>query len=256
MLMSPTVGSIAIVAWLASGQVAPPFDLPSAGGKEEVRGSYIFKYEPDAHGQLVPRAYSYIPQPGDLVFYDDHSKMWGVGYKFVGSGPPFHSGLVVALPDGTPVVLESGPDDTMWVRILALPSRFQGFEGDVWIRQVKQPLTPEQNARLTDWALHQDHKHYALWRLLLQATPFRCRNDLQQKLFGATRIDRNRWLCSELVVAGGTVAGLFDANVHFANAIYPRDIIFDNKYDLSAKWHEARYFSSSTTRLPPGMVPR
>jgi len=243
--MSSAVGSIALLTWLACGQTA-----------DKQQGSYVFQYEPGPNGQLLARARPYVPQPGDLVFFDDHNKMWGLCYKTVGSGPPFHSGLVIALPDGTPAIIESGPDDTMWVRILALPSRLQGFEGDVWIRQVKHPLTPEQNAKLTEWALKQDHKHYALWRLLLQATPIRCRNDLQCKLFGATRLDRNRWLCSELVVAGATVAGLFDSKVHFANAIYPRDIIFDNKYDLSDKWHEARFFSATPDRVPPGMTCR
>jgi len=197
-----------------------------------------------------------MPQPGDLVFFDDHNKKWGVLYKLVGSGPPFHSGLFFALPDGTPAILESGPDDTMWVRIMPFPSRLQEFKGDVWVRQVKQPLTPEQNARLTDWALKQEHKRYALGRLLLQGTPIRCRNPLQQSLFGATYLDRSCWLCSELVVAGGTVAGLFDPRVHYANAIYPRDIIFDTKYDLSHVFHEARYFSASPDRLPPGKIPR
>jgi hypothetical protein len=243
--MSAVRGIVTIAACLALSQPTEP-----------PKGSYIFKYEPGPNGQLVPKAYVYTPQPGDLVLFDDHNKMWEVGYKFVGSGPPFHSGLIIALPDGTPAILESGPDDTMWVRILALPSRLQGFEGDVWIRQVKQPLSPERNAQLTEWALKQDHKHYAFWRLLLQATPIRCRNELQCALFGATRLERNRWLCSELVVAGGTVAGLFDPKVHFANAIYPRDMIFDNKYNLSDKWYEARYFSATPERQPPGMIPR
>src|SRR5205085_2545494 len=126
-------------------------------------------------------------------------------YKFVGSGPPFHSGLIVPLPDGTPAIIESGPDDTMWVRILAMPSRLQGFQGDVWIRPVRNPLPPETCAKMADWAVKQEHKHYALGRLLLQATPCRCRSDWQLKLFGCTKVDRGRFLCSELVVAGDTV---------------------------------------------------
>jgi hypothetical protein len=239
---------------VALGSFAAFACLLCAQARANAQGSYLFHYEPSINGQRQPKAYPYIPQPGDLIFFDDRSKTWEFCYKMVGSGPPFHSGLVIALPDGTPAVLESGPDDTMWVRILALPSRLQGFGGDVWVRQVKQPLTPEHNALLTDWALRQDHKRYAFWRLLLQATPFRCRNELQCSLFGATRIERGRWLCSELVVAGGTVAGLFDPKIHFANAIYPRDIIFDN--NLSDKFHEARYFSATPDRLPPGMVPR
>jgi hypothetical protein len=243
--MSPVLGSVAVVACLMCAQTPGP-----------QKGSYLMHYGPGPDGQPRPVACPYVPQPGDLVFFDDHNKKWELLYKMVGSGPPFHSGLVIGLPDGTPAIIESGPDDTMWVRILALPSRLQGFEGDVWVRQVKQPLSPEQNAKLTEWALKQDGKHYALWRLLLQATPVRCRNAFQCSLFGCTHVDRNRWLCSELVVAGDTVAGLFDPKVHFANAIYPRDMIFDTKYDLSDKFHEARWFTAYPDRQPPSMTPR
>src|SRR5438105_7311677 len=114
--MSSFLGSIAVVACMACGQT---------GSAPE--GSYIFKYEPRPNGQMQPRAYEYVPQPGDIVFFDDHNKNWEVGYKFVGSGPPFHSGLVIALPDGSPAMIESGPDDTMWVRILLMPSRIQNY---------------------------------------------------------------------------------------------------------------------------------
>ena len=46
-------------------------------------------------------------------------------------------------------------------------------------------------------------------------------------------------MCAELAVAGGTIAGLFDPKKHPGNAIYPRDILLDDFYDISATYHEA-----------------
>ena len=46
-------------------------------------------------------------------------------------------------------------------------------------------------------------------------------------------------MCSENVVAAATVAGLLDPKVHCANAMYPRDLAYDEKYDLSGAYHPA-----------------
>ena len=112
--MASVFGTALVAACLVCGQ-----------NGDATAGSYLWKYEPGPDGRLQPTPYPYLPQPGDMVFFDDHNKKWEKCYKFVGSGPPFHSGLIIALPDGTPAILESGPDDTMWVRILAMPSRLQ-----------------------------------------------------------------------------------------------------------------------------------
>jgi hypothetical protein len=99
-------------------------------------------------------------------------------------------------------------------------------------------LTPEQSAALTCFALAQEGKKFAVGRLALQITPFRCRLGLRHWLFARTCLDRNRWICSENVVAAATVAGLLDPRVHCANAMYPRDLAYDEHYDLSAAYHE------------------
>ena len=43
---------------------------------------------------------------------------------------------------------------------------------------------------------------------------------------------------SELVVAAGTVAGVFPISVK-ANVTYPLDLVNDRRHNLSRSWHEA-----------------
>src|SRR6516164_8145396 len=68
-------------------------------------------------------AIPYEPREGDLIFYDDHSKIWTALFKAAGTGPPLHMGIVVRKPGGTLAVLEAGPDDTVWVDLRDLIPR-------------------------------------------------------------------------------------------------------------------------------------
>jgi hypothetical protein len=69
--------------------------------------------------------------------------------------------------------------------------------------------------------------------MLLQGTPFCCRTGLRHHLFAGTCMDRTRWLCSELVVAAATAAHILDPQAFPANSMYPRDLAYDETYDLS-----------------------
>ena len=93
-------------------------------------------------------------------------------------------------------------------------------------------------------------KRYALGRLLLQATPVRARGTVRKTLFGATYLDRPSYLCAELVVAGGTAGGIFDVHVHKGNSCYPRDLIFNDVYDLSTLYHDTQVW------IPTPIAPR
>jgi hypothetical protein len=229
--MSLLMNCLALAACLLSGP-----------GPKAVEGSFLHPIEGGP-------ATVYVPQEGDIVLYDDHNPTWIKLYHMVGSDMPDHSGIVFRLPDGRPALLESAPDDGklagMYVRILHALPRLHQFQGTIYIRQLKVPLSPEQSEKLTEFALAQEGKRYALGRMLLQATPFRCRSGWRARFFGKTDLNRSAWLCSELVVAAGTAAGLFDPHVHHANRIYPRDLIYDDHYDLSQTWHEARVWTPS-----------
>lgn len=217
--------------------------LACGEGSPALTGGYLRRVVPGPDGAVHEQVEPYVPQAGDLVLFDDHNPVWLFLYHMAGTDMPDHSGIVVAMPDGRPVLLEAGPDDGklcgLYVRLLEAVPRLHQFEGTIYIRRLKQPLTPEQSARLTAFAFQQEGKRYALVRMLLQGTPFRCRQGLRAKLFARTSLDRRSWICAELVVAAGTVAGLFDPKVHHANAIYPRDMLYDDVYDLSPTWYPA-----------------
>ena len=212
----------------------------SAAAQEQASIGHLLHHIRNEKGEWHQRSIPYVPREGDMVFFNDHSQKWGVLYKLVGSDAPYHVGLIFKKPDGQCAIAEAGPNDTLKCRVLELAPRLLGWEHTLLIRRCKKTLTPEQSAEMTKWALAQDGKRYALGRLLLQATPVRCRAPLRKSVFGATYTDRDSYLCAELVIAGGTVGGIFDPQLHKANTIYPRDVVQDDIHDLSAIYDEAR----------------
>jgi hypothetical protein len=104
------------------------------------------------------------------------------------------------------------------------------------VRRLHKPLSAEQSAHLRDFALAQEGKPYALGRLLLQLTPLRPRGSVFADYIGRTVLDRERWICSELVVAAATVGGVLDPDLFPANMVYPRDLAYDEQFDFSAHY--------------------
>jgi hypothetical protein len=191
----------------------------------------------------------YTPGEGDLIFYDDKNRTWTALFALAGTGPPLHMGIVVKKRDGKLAVLEAGPDDRLWVELLDLPGRLGQFHkdfpgGTITIRRCKKTLSPKQSAALTRFALAQKGKRYAALRLLIQGTPFRARG-VMAPLLAKTYKDRDAWICSELAVAAGSIAGLFDPAVVKGNATYPRDLVDNRRYKLSAGWHDAAVWQPS-----------
>jgi len=237
-----------------------------ASAQSPYRAGYLLRHERDADGKLVQTTDPYEPREGDMVFFNDHSVKWGLLYKMVGSDGPYHSALVFTRPDGTPAFVEAGPNDTLLCRVMEITPRLHAFEGTIHVRRSKKTLTPEVSAELTKFALVQDGKRYALGRMLLQGTPFRARGPVRRWMWGATLTDRDAYICSELVVAGAALAGILDPQVHKANAMYPRDLIYDDNYDLSDRYEPAQVWlrdplrpgddvARRTMPTPSGLVP-
>lgn len=198
----------------------------------------------DPVGRPVP----YLPQPGDIFLATDNLLFNKVGHWLAGSGAPHHSGIVVALPNGSLGLLESGPLNTLRVRLMPdMVAHFLRHEekGErVWIRQRANPLTVEQCERLTAFAVAQDGKWFAAFRLVGQLTPFRARGHWRSQYLGKPRGACNSYFCSELVLESCVAAGILDPERTRPRCTYPRDLFFgqckiafvNDRLDINHAW--------------------
>jgi hypothetical protein len=200
-----------------------------------------FLYEPayclDRNLRGEPRPY--MPQPGDVIMYTDNSVFWEITHDCALAFEPHGSGIVVRRPDGTLGILEAGPNDCFWVKILDTVPHLMEYEsrGPVWLRKRKCPLTPEQNAALTDWAMRQEGKRFAIGRLALQVTPFRTRGPLRTFVMGKPKGEHGSYFCSELVTETCVAVGLIDSRTARPSATYPHDLFYDQSYNLYINAH-------------------
>jgi hypothetical protein len=184
----------------------------------------------------------YQPQPGDVILSDELSMVEHGLYRLVGTGPPCHCMMVMAREDGSLALLDlNGPTvRRAWVTVFEIRQRMCSYKGIILVRRLRQPLSAEQSCALTRFARAQEGKHFATGRVLLQGTLFNARAGLRREWFGHTYEDRHRWFCSELVVAACSAAGILDPQQYPANAIYPRDLAFDEGgIDISCQYEPA-----------------
>ncbi len=232
-----------------------PAQTPECGGS--------FLYQPAFCIDEVLRcpAEAYLPQPGDILLRLDHSKFWRITHWMALAFDPNGSAIVFARPDGSLAVLEAGPNDTMWVRTLDLLPHLREYAaiGRVWIRKRRVPLTPEQSCRLTEFALAQDGKRFALQRLGLQLTPFRPRGPLRTRFVGKPHGGCLRtYFCSELVCEACVAAGLLDPERTRPSATYPRDLFYGRSFnpfinhhlDINAGWYPPARWTDNPCCLP------
>ena len=209
------------------------FVLLAASPEATERPSYLFNTELLSDSAAPPRGERYHARPGDVVLFNDHSSFTHMVYRFRHTGGPLHAAIVFRKEDGSMGILEAGTNAVMKVFVFDLETRLHGFNGTVVVRRLHKPLTDEQSAKLRDFALAQEGKPYAIGRVILQLTPFRPRNSLLAHIFGGTVLDRERWICSELVVASIATAGVWEPQAFPANTRYPRDLCYDERFDLS-----------------------
>ncbi|HEY8503230.1 MAG TPA: hypothetical protein VIL46_01520 [Gemmataceae bacterium] len=211
---------LAGAAAVAAGAPTPPCPC---GGSYLYQPSYCIDFALRGPARL------YAPQPGDILLATDTSVFWKVMHNLAGTGHPTHSGIVFARPDGSLAILEGGPHDTLFCRALDALPHLRSYEavGRVWIRRRAVPLTAEQSAKLTAFALAQDGKRFALGRLAVQLTPLRTRGPLRTRFVGKPHGARRSYFCSELVVEACVAAGLLDPETARPSATYPRDLFLD-----------------------------
>jgi hypothetical protein len=191
---------------------------------------------------------SYVPQPGDIFLATDESFFIRVGHAMVGGAGVHHSGLIFARPDGRLGLIEAGPFNELVTRVLDPYEHMNNHVAAgtrVWVRRRRIPLSPEESARLSEFASRHEGKPFALARGLSFATPFSRRGVLRTPFVGRVHGDRPRYFCSELVVECLVAAGLMDAATARPSATLPRDLFFgrsgnpylDRHLDLEPGWY-------------------
>jgi hypothetical protein len=195
-------------------------------------------YEMDA--ELRGPVAAYAAQPGDIYMSTDNLFWAEAGHRLAISGPPHHSGIVIARSDGRLAMLEAGPFNGIRVETVDLDYCLQEHErrGEkVWIRRRRTPLTAEQSACLTKWAEAQDGKRFAVFRLLGQITIFRSRGPLRTYFMGGPHGERSAYFCSELVMETCVHVGLLGPATTRPSATYPRDLFFDKSVNIFLNEH-------------------
>lgn len=185
-------------------------------------------------------ARAYVPQPGDIFLATDQRLIAGLAHFVAHSGAPHHSGIVFALPDGQPALLEGGPDNTWFIRVLDLANQLNTYAAvkRVWVRQRCVPLTGEQSRRLTAFALAAADRRFAQARMVAQGNPVtRVKGPIRTPLLGrphAARFDpdnpepgmRKKYFCTELVAEACVAACLLDPDTTRPVSMYPRELFF------------------------------
>ncbi|MBI3408496.1 MAG: hypothetical protein HY040_09100 [Planctomycetes bacterium] len=218
----------------------------SASGKD-----CSFLYEPAycIDHCLRGKATAYVPQPGDILLATDPDRFWTITHNLAFAYEPHNSGLVVARPDGSLALLEAGPNDTLWIGVVDLLPHLREYEakGRVWIRKRRTPLTPEESACLTNFAMRQEGKRFALIRMGGMLTPIRARGPLRTYFLGKPRGERDAYYCAELVMEAIVATGLVDAETSRPGATFPHDLFFDHSHNL----YLSRRFSLAHGWEPP-----
>ena len=177
---------------------------------------------------LLGPAVSYVPQPGDIFLASDESFWLRLGHTVVGSDGVHHSGFIFSRPDGRLGLIEAGPFNELVIRVLDPYEHMSNHVArgtKVWLRRRKRPLTAEQSARLTSFAMMQEGKRFALARGLNFMCPLTSRRGaLRTPFMGRVHGNRPRFFCSELVVESFVEAGLMDRETARPSATLPRDL--------------------------------
>src|ERR1700733_8826790 len=91
---------LSVVGFLGDAPLPPP-------------GSYLYQPAYELDDVLRLPAAPYAGQPGDIFLATDNALWARAGHRMAWSGPPHHSGIVFARPDGRMAILEAGPHNSI-----------------------------------------------------------------------------------------------------------------------------------------------
>jgi hypothetical protein len=200
----------------------PPIYVPA-----EAPCGYLYQPAVDLHADPRLPAVKYAPQAGDIILLSDPDPLFNVLYVFARSGKPGHCAMVVTMPDGRPGMLEAGFSFTPFARLTPLEYGLNLYAGHAWVRARQAPLTPEQDRRLTEFAVAAEGGEYNMRRFANQLTFFRSRAPLVTRFAGKPVGLGHKYTCVQIVVEALVYAGLVDARTARPSATYAQDLFYD-----------------------------
>jgi hypothetical protein len=233
--------------------------------QQPANGQDSFLYQPayKLDRELRYPVQPYQVQPGDIVLVASDKLQAVLGFALAGSWYPNHALIVFARCNGSLAVLETGLHGklTKGQTTSDLMPILRELEqaGRVWIRERKTPLTPEQSARLTEFACKVEGRPTSFVKLYGQITPFRSRMPLRTAFMGQPNPEKRGFYCSELIVEACSYAGLVNSELARPAATYPRDLFFDHStnvflnrslVDFAGGWQPPARWTSGNQNLP------
>ncbi|MFO0880914.1 MAG: hypothetical protein U0840_26615 [Gemmataceae bacterium] len=220
--------------------------LLAGPGPCEPLGTLWNRQEPWVCGGGTP----YHPQEGDLVFFTSTSPLFGIVFGVGRTSHPYHVGMVVRDRSGQLVIFEAGGTQEYLVVLKPIVERMTDYVTKrsyrrIWVRRIREPLTPEQSLCLTQFAHAQEGKSFACcFRMAAHALPGRP--------LIPTHPNQHGWFCAELVSETMRVMGLCSAGHMVPHKTTPRDLFYDRR-DISCGWHAPETWSAD--ELPPRAGP-
>ena len=200
----------------------PPIYIPA-----DSPTGYLYQPAIDLNAIPRPPAEKYLPQAGDVLLLSDPDPLFDVLYVFARSGKPGHSAIVVTMPDGRLGMLEAGFSFTPYTRLAPLEYGINLYAGHVWVRRRQIPLTPEQDRRLTEFAVMADGGKYNMKRFANQLTLVRSRAPIVTRFAGKPVGPGKSYTCVQIVIESLVYAGLIDAKTARPAATYAQDLFYD-----------------------------
>lgn len=210
----------------------PPVYVPA-----EAPAGYLYQPAVDVYPVPRPPAVRYAPKAGDVLLLSDPDRLFNALYVVARTGKPGHCAVVVTMPDGRPGVLEGGFSFTPWVRVTPLDYWMNLYAGNAWVRQREVPLTPEQDRRLTEFAVLADGDRYNLRSFARQLTFFRARNPVVTRFVGGPVGPGHEYHCVQIVVEALVYAGLVDGATARPKATHAQDLFYDRSRNFYIDRH-------------------
>ena len=200
----------------------PPVYVPA-----EAPTGYLYQPAIDLHVVPRPPAIQYAPQPGDVLLLSDPDPLFNVLYVIARSGKPGHCALVVRMPDGRLGMLEGGFSFTPFARVTPLDYAMNLYAGNIWVRPRQVPLTGEEDARLTEFAMLANGGAYNTRSFATQLSLIRARNPIITRFVGKPVGPGHEYHCVQIVMEAIVYAGLVDARTARPKATFAQDMFYD-----------------------------